>query len=735
MFVKICGITTEEDALLAVAMGADAVGFVFAPSPRQIAADLARDIVRGCRPRSSPSACSATRPPSGWSRSCNRAGLRGAQLHGHETPERRRWVRARVPLRHQGVPRRRPGLDRADDYGADAVLIDSATPGSGQVFDWSLAEGAPPGRRVILAGGLHPDNVAEPIERVRPVGRRRRRPASSARPGARTPARCRRLHRSGPTAAAPRPTRATTHVPYDWQDEPSAEPATGIAATARRARSHDGRARPTDGALRRVRRPVRARDAGAGVPGARGRRSATAWADPAFRAELDAPAARLRRPAVAAHRVPPPVRASSACGVLLKREDLNHTGSHKINNVLGQALLARRMGKTRLVAETGAGQHGVATATAAALFGMECVVYMGEVDMDRQELNVFRMRLLGAEVRPASSRQPHAEGRHQRGHARLGRHRRDHPLLPRLGDGPAPVPVDGARVPAGASATRPASSAAALLGGADPDVVIACVGGGSNAAGIFAGFVDTDAELVGVEPAGGAAVGHGVPGVVHGIAVVPAAGRVRAGAGGPVDLGRPRLPGRRPRARPPGRHRPGPLRAGHRRRGDRRLPAAGPHRGHHPRARAGPRPGVGAGDAGRQLAGQTVLVNLSGRGDKDVAQVMDILGPVTPARWTPSRRVRRRSRPALRAARATPAASCWCRTSPAGSAPTGPTCVRAVADAGADAIEIGIPFSDPVMDGPTIQAGLASGRSTAGATPVVDPRRARATSTPASRWR
>ena len=87
--------------------------------------------------------------------------------------------------------------------------------------------------------------------------------------------------------------------------------------------------------------------------------------------------------------------------VLLKREDLNHTGSHKINNVLGQALLAKRMGKSRLVAETGAGQHGVATATAAALFGMDCVVYMGEVDIERQKLNVFRMRLLGAEVRPA----------------------------------------------------------------------------------------------------------------------------------------------------------------------------------------------------------------------------------------------------------------------------------------------------------------------------------------------
>ncbi|HEY7940065.1 MAG TPA: pyridoxal-phosphate dependent enzyme, partial [Acidimicrobiales bacterium] len=95
--------------------------------------------------------------------------------------------------------------------------------------------------------------------------------------------------------------------------------------------------------------------------------------------------------------------ADLGCRVLLKREDLNHTGSHKINNVVGQALLARRMGKHRLIAETGAGQHGVATATAAALFDMECIVYMGEVDMERQALNVFRMRLLGAEVRPATT--------------------------------------------------------------------------------------------------------------------------------------------------------------------------------------------------------------------------------------------------------------------------------------------------------------------------------------------
>ena len=146
----------------------------------------------------------------------------------------------------------------------------------------------------------------------------------------------------------------------------------------------------------------------------------SAWADPAFHE-------RARRPSCATTAAGPR-RSPSATGcpsgsgvrVLLKREDLTHTGSHKINNVIGQALLARRMGKSRLIAETGAGQHGVATATAAALFGMECVVYMGEVDTERQELNVFRMELLGAEVRPVHCREPHPQGRGQRGPAGLG---------------------------------------------------------------------------------------------------------------------------------------------------------------------------------------------------------------------------------------------------------------------------------------------------------------------------
>ena len=202
--------------------------------------------------------------------------------------------------------------------------------------------------------------------------------------------------------------------------------------------------------------------------------------------------------------------------LLLKREDLNHTGSHKINNVLGQALLAKRMGKPRFIAETGAGQHGVATATAAALMGLECKVYMGAVDVQRQELNVFRMRLLGAEVEAVESGSRTLKDA-------VNEALRDWVANVEysyycLGSvmGPHPYPVDGARVPPRDRRRGPRAVPRADRA-ATPTSSSACVGGGSNAIGLFSGFVDTDARLVGVEPAGGAAVGHGVPGVVHGM--------------------------------------------------------------------------------------------------------------------------------------------------------------------------------------------------------------------------
>lgn len=239
-----------------------------------------------------------------------------------------------------------------------------------------------------------------------------------------------------------------------------------------------------------------------------------AWADPEFRAELGSLLAEY------CGRPTPVTRArrlSEELGVrvLLKREDLNHTGSHKLNNALGQALLARRMGRRELVAETGAGQHGVATATAAALFGMKCTVYMGEVDMARQELNVYRMETLGAQVIPVrSGARTLKDATSEAFRYWVTRADESHYCLGSvLGPHPYPWIVREFQSVIGIEA---AAQCAQLLGGGTPDVVVACVGGGSNAAGTFAGFASSDARLVGVEGAGGAGATDGTLGVLHG---------------------------------------------------------------------------------------------------------------------------------------------------------------------------------------------------------------------------
>ncbi len=240
-----------------------------------------------------------------------------------------------------------------------------------------------------------------------------------------------------------------------------------------------------------------------------------AWADAGFRKRLDD---LLRDYAGRPTPVSEARRLSEELGirVLLKREDLTHTGSHKINNVLGQGLLTLEMGKTRMVAETGAGQHGVATATAAALFGLECVVYMGEVDTERQELNVFRMKLLGAEVRPVrSGSRTLKDAVNEALRDWVATVENSHYCLGSvMGPHPYPWMVRELQSVVGNEARE---QCRAILGGSDPDLVVACVGGGSNAAGTFAGFVETDARLVGVEAAGGSAVGRGIPGVLHGM--------------------------------------------------------------------------------------------------------------------------------------------------------------------------------------------------------------------------
>ncbi|MBH0129047.1 tryptophan synthase subunit beta [Salinibacterium sp. NK8237] len=245
--------------------------------------------------------------------------------------------------------------------------------------------------------------------------------------------------------------------------------------------------------------------------------------DPEFAAELaELHASYTGRPSIITE-VPRFAEHAGGARIILKREDLNHTGSHKINNVLGQALLARRLGKTRLIAETGAGQHGVATATAAALFGMSCIVYMGEVDTERQALNVARMRLLGAEVVPVTAGSRTLKDAINEGLRDWVANVDDSHYLMGTVAGPHPFPVmvrDFHRV-----IGDEAREQVIKLTGALPDAVVACVGGGSNAMGIFHAFLDDpDVALYGYEAAGeghlterhAATLTRGRPGVLHG---------------------------------------------------------------------------------------------------------------------------------------------------------------------------------------------------------------------------
>ena len=347
-----------------------------------------------------------------------------------------------------------------------------------------------------------------------------------------------------------------------------------------------------------------------------------AWADPIFRAELDQ---LLKEYAGRPSMITECYQLGAKLGIrlVLKREDLNHTGSHKINNVLGQVLLAKRMGKKHIVAETGAGQHGVASATAAALMGMSCKVYMGAVDVERQGLNVFRMKLLGAEVEAVhSGSRTLKDAVNEAMRDWVASVESTHYCLGSvMGPHPYPWMVREFHRVIGSEAREQCLERY----GSDPDFVVACVGGGSNALGIFSGFVDTKARLIGVEPAGGAAVGRGQPGVVHGMrsylmqdeyGQVQEAHSISAGLDYPgvgpehsylASIGRAEYPtvtdtevieAFQLMAKTEGI-----------------IPALECAHALAWISREAPK-----------MQGKTVLMNLSGRGDKDVGQMMEILG-------------------------------------------------------------------------------------------------------------
>ncbi len=369
------------------------------------------------------------------------------------------------------------------------------------------------------------------------------------------------------------------------------------------------------------------------------------------------------------------------------------------------------MGKRRLIAETGAGQHGVATATAAALFGLECAVYMGEVDTERQALNVFRMRLLGAEVSPVlSGSRTLKDAVNEALRDWVASVETTHYCIGSvMGPHPYPYLVRELQRVVGDEARE---QCRALTGG-DPDVVVACVGGGSNAAGTFAGFVDTAARLVGVEAAGGAAMGNGVPGVVHGMRsrfLQDEAGQILEAESISAGLDYPGIGPEHAFLGELGRARYesvgddevlGAFRLLAETEGI--IPALEPAHALAWLVRAAGRPVAEGGVA----EGSTVVLTLSGRGDKDVAQVMDLTrSSGVPGRLESTLRNRRSAGRKLLVPYLT-----------GGLGPGWLEMLRAVAASGADAVEIGIPFSDPVMDGPVIQAASAQALAQ-GATPA-----------------
>ena len=422
---------------------------------------------------------------------------------------------------------------------------------------------------------------------------------------------------------------------------------------------------------------------------------AEAQADPAYGVELDhLGATYVGRPSpiTLASRFAPDRK------LYLKREDLNHTGAHKINNALGQVVLAGRLGKRRIIAETGAGQHGVATATACAKFGLDCVVYMGSEDMRRQAPNVERMELLGATVVPVEfGTRTLKEATSEAIRDWITNVETTHYVIGSC-VGPAPYP----EIVRELQSVIGTESRGQMLEveGRLPDAVVACVGGGSNAIGMFAGFLDDPGvRLYGVEAAGAASLGQGHTGGAPRRPLLGAGRRRRPGHRRPLHLSRARLPRGRPRARPaprPGRVEYLPCTD------DEALAAfAQLTRTEGIIPALEPAHALAVVD---RLDAELVLVCLSGRGDKDLAEVLS---------------------------------SCAHDQGPGDLPDGGPgdsELAEAAVEAGADIVEIGFPFSDPLADGPVIRAAgeraLAAGMRTAACLEMLAETRARVGDTP-----
>jgi tryptophan synthase beta subunit len=495
--VKACGKRTEAGVRAAVDADADLVGFILDPrSPRSVNVERVTELANGLV---GPAPVLVFRAPTRDEVASGMAatGVGGIQLAGFDEPPA--WLAAirPPPTTLIGVIHAptsvRAGLRAAEAWlaaGATHLLLEGATRdtggGSGAGAPVALAQRLGRIVPVGLAGGLRPDNVARVVREARPAL-----------------------------------VDAASGLERDGRSDPAR-----IGAFVRNAR------RDPTGADRVDRHGRFGRFGGRFVPetlmpALEDLEAAwsTARRDPAYRAELR----RLHRDFVGrptpVFRIPAQAlaeRGGRGASVWLKREDLAHTGAHKINNAVGQVVLAARMGKPRVIAETGAGQHGVATATACALLGLECVVYMGTTDIERQAPNVRRMGLLGAEVRPVTTGNGTLRDA-------LNEALRDWvatvaSTLYVLGSAAGPHPYP--EMVASLQEVIGREARAQLMGsiGRVPDAVVACVGGGSNAIGIMRPFLDTAARLIGVEAGGrgdalgdnAASLGLGAPGVLHG---------------------------------------------------------------------------------------------------------------------------------------------------------------------------------------------------------------------------
>ena len=483
--VKVCGITTPGDARTAIASGADALGLNFVPgSPRALEASAAReisDVVAGLAVRVGVFQNAALDSVRETARS---VGLDVVQLHGEEPPD---YVAALEWPVLKTLPGDAQLGERAARYPGVDLLVDhpSGAGGGGRTWDYArVRELVAGGRRVWLAGGLGPENVAEAVRAARPHG-------VDAASGL----------ESETGRKDPERVRAFVDAAREALGEAGEPDATGFFG------AFGGRYVPETlvPALEELEEAygVLAQDTEFWDELSRERASYAGRPTPLYLAE----------------------RMSDDLGVrvYLKREDLAHTGAHKINNAIGQALIAKRMGKRRIIAETGAGQHGVAAATACARYGLDCEVYMGEEDTRRQALNVFRMRLLGAEVISVTAGSRTLKDAMNEALRDWATNVRTTYYLIGSTAGPHPYPllVRDLQAVIGQEARAQILAAEGRL----PDLLVACVGGGSNALGLFHPFLgDASVRMLGVEAGGGgvlvgphgAPLSAGSPGVLHG---------------------------------------------------------------------------------------------------------------------------------------------------------------------------------------------------------------------------